>query len=122
MYLATVRWAMAGPSLRSSPWMRGAPQNGLVRLIWPIRWMGSGAMVFRPDLRGQTNMVAGIVTCYGGFWVEHIPLLGKRNLLSLIAIDAAGNSTTSNLPVIRSDTPLTIDSVPPAQWSGRCRF
>ena len=77
--------------------------------------MVSGAMVFRPDLRGQTNTVAGIVIRYGGFWVEHIPLLGKRNLLSLIAIDAAGNSTTSNLPVIRSDSVLTIDSVPPDQ-------
>src|SRR5438132_1605721 len=25
------------PSLRSSPWMRGAPQRGLAKLIWQIR-------------------------------------------------------------------------------------
>src|SRR5664280_1948959 len=28
----------------------GSPQSGLARLIWRIRWMVSGAMVFRPDL------------------------------------------------------------------------
>jgi hypothetical protein len=33
--------------------MRGAPQSGLARLIWPIRWRVSGAMVFRPELRAQ---------------------------------------------------------------------
>ena len=29
MYLATLVWPMLMPSLRSSPWMRGAPHNGL---------------------------------------------------------------------------------------------
>ena len=29
MYLATVAWDTSMPSLRSSPWIRGAPQSGL---------------------------------------------------------------------------------------------
>jgi hypothetical protein len=30
MYLATAVWPMRIPSLRRSPWMRGAPQSGLL--------------------------------------------------------------------------------------------
>jgi hypothetical protein len=33
MYLPTVAWHTAMPSLSSSPWMRGAPQSGLAMLI-----------------------------------------------------------------------------------------
>src|SRR5712691_6242676 len=37
MYLATVDWEIAIPSLSNSPWRRGAPQRGLARLISRIR-------------------------------------------------------------------------------------
>jgi hypothetical protein len=47
--------------------------------------------------------------------VEHLPLLGRTNLLSLTATDAAGNSTVTNLVVIRSETALSIDPVPASQ-------
>src|SRR5450755_4010922 len=33
MYLATLDCATSNPSLRSSPWMRGAPQSGFSMLI-----------------------------------------------------------------------------------------
>ena len=33
MYLATEVWPTSMPSLRSSPWILGAPQSGLVRLM-----------------------------------------------------------------------------------------
>src|SRR3954466_4312621 len=36
MYLATEVWPTSMPSLRSSPWTRGAPQSGLARLICRI--------------------------------------------------------------------------------------
>jgi hypothetical protein len=36
MYLATVAWLISMPSLRSSPWIRGAPQSGLALLICRI--------------------------------------------------------------------------------------
>ena len=64
---------------------------------------------------GRTKTVAGVVERHGRFWIEHLPLLGKTNLLELIATDAAGNSTTTNLAVSRSETQLTIDPVPTDQ-------
>ena len=64
---------------------------------------------------GQINKVEGNVERNGRFWVEHIPLLGTTNLLTLTATDAAGNSTIANLSVIKSANTLTIDSVPPDQ-------
>src|SRR5258706_10644461 len=33
IYLATLVWPTSTPSLRGSPWMRGAPHNGLATLI-----------------------------------------------------------------------------------------
>src|SRR5205807_265484 len=38
MYLETVDWATAKPSIRSSPWIRDAPHSGFSLLI---RWMRS---------------------------------------------------------------------------------
>src|SRR5207248_5493242 len=64
---------------------------------------------------GQTKAVAGVVERQGRFWIEHLPLRGKTNLLELTATDAAGNSTTTNLAVIRSETEITIDPVPTDQ-------
>ena len=43
MYLATLDCATSNPSLSSSPWMRGAPQNGfsmLIRRINTRRFLG----------------------------------------------------------------------------------
>src|SRR5713226_3465 len=37
MYLATAVWEIAIPSLSNSPWIRGAPQRGLARLISRVR-------------------------------------------------------------------------------------
>jgi hypothetical protein len=35
---ATLVWPTSMPSLRSSPWILGAPHNGLAPLIWRISW------------------------------------------------------------------------------------
>ena len=40
MYLPTVAWHTAMPSLSTSPWMRGAPHSGLAMLIWRTRSVG----------------------------------------------------------------------------------
>ena len=37
MYLATVVCDSSNPSIRSSPWMRGAPQSGFAKLIFRMR-------------------------------------------------------------------------------------
>src|SRR3977135_2658407 len=37
------------PSLRSSPWILGAPHNGLATLIWRISWRVSSVAAGRPQ-------------------------------------------------------------------------
>src|SRR5260370_3315440 len=37
------------PSLRSSPWIRGAPHNGLATLLWRISWRISSVTAGRPQ-------------------------------------------------------------------------
>src|SRR5579864_5630529 len=48
MYLATLDCATSNPSLRSSPWMRGAPQRGLSMLIRRINARWSVSICGRP--------------------------------------------------------------------------
>src|SRR3954465_6325706 len=51
MYLAAEVWPTSMPSLRSSPWTRGAPQSGLARLISRISRRISGATLGLPACR-----------------------------------------------------------------------
>jgi hypothetical protein len=48
-YLATLVWPTSMPSLRSSPWILGAPHNGLATLIWRISWRISAVTAGRPQ-------------------------------------------------------------------------
>src|SRR5436189_3177212 len=50
-YLATEVWPTSMPSLRSSPWMRGAPQSGLARLISRISRRISSVTFGLPERR-----------------------------------------------------------------------
>src|SRR5882724_11277884 len=49
IYLATLVWPTSMPSLRSSPWILGAPHNGLAPLIWQISWRISTVTAGRPQ-------------------------------------------------------------------------
>jgi hypothetical protein len=51
MYFATVACETFSPSLRSSPWIRGAPQRELDRLICPIKLTNAPLSGGRPGLR-----------------------------------------------------------------------
>src|SRR5258708_4545760 len=51
MYLATLVCPISMPSLRSSPWIRGAPHSGLAMLISRISSRISGVTVGRPPRR-----------------------------------------------------------------------
>jgi hypothetical protein len=52
-YLPTVAWLTSMPSLSSSPWIWGAPQSGLARLIWQIRSRISVLILGRPGRRDR---------------------------------------------------------------------
>jgi hypothetical protein len=66
---------------------------------------------------GRTNFVAGLVERNGYFWVERLPLGFGTNRLTLIATDVAGNSSSTNLVVSKSEELLTMDPVPEGQLS-----
>src|SRR3984893_15382100 len=49
IYLATLVCPTSMPSFRSSPWILGAPHNGLAPLIWRISWRISTVTAGRPQ-------------------------------------------------------------------------
>ena len=57
MYLETVAWLISIPSLRSSPWMRGAPHNGFSRVMRRISVLTSAGSGGRPRRRGRDFQV-----------------------------------------------------------------
>jgi len=61
---------------------------------------------------GRTNEIEGLVERTGTFWVENIPILAETNELTLIATDAAGNSSSTNLTILKSHVELVIESTP----------
>ena len=52
----TVRSEISTPSLRSSPWIRGAPQSGLAAAMFPISLRISDLMRGRPGLFDRDNL------------------------------------------------------------------
>jgi|ERR1700693_3345710 hypothetical protein len=62
MYFATVAWLTSMPSLRSSPWIRGAPQSRLALRIRRIRSRISRSTEGLPDLERQRQNQAESLT------------------------------------------------------------
>ena len=60
------------------------------------------------DASGNTNTVQGLVERNGLFWVENVPLLEGTNYVTLTAMDAVGNISTTNLTISVS-AGVTID-------------
>src|SRR3954453_1707827 len=70
MYLATEVWPTSIPSLRSSPWMRGAPQKGFARLISRISCRTSrGTFGLPTPLRAFQHHPDSISAPVGGYQV-----------------------------------------------------
>jgi hypothetical protein len=61
---------------------------------------------------GVTNEFPGLVERNGTFWVESLPLAAGTNLVTLVAEDAAGNLSSTNLSVVQSSVTVTIISTP----------
>jgi hypothetical protein len=53
IHLPTVAWLILMPSLSSSPWMRGAPHNGLALLMRRIKARISVPILGRPGRRDR---------------------------------------------------------------------
>ena len=63
---------------------------------------------------GATNTVSGLVERNGKFWVENLPLSSGTYTLTLTVTDAAGNTSATNLSLIRSAVVITLNPVTPA--------
>ncbi len=61
------------------------------------------------DTSGNTNVIQGLVERNGLFWVENAPLLDGTNYITLAAMDAVSNITTTNLTIHCVNPGLTID-------------
>ncbi len=48
----------------------------------------------------------------GTLWIEDLPLVSGTNLVTLVAEDAAGNLSSTNLSIVKSTVTLTITSTP----------
>ena len=75
MYLLTLLSPTLKPSLRSSPWMRGAPQEGFSRPILRISARTSGEMIGRPGWPQRTFQVQnrrkpGTMPGNDRFWLD----------------------------------------------------
>jgi hypothetical protein len=60
------------------------------------------------DSSGDTNTVQGLVERNGLYWVENVPFLEGTNYVTLTAMDAVGNISSTNLTISVS-AGLTID-------------
>jgi len=64
------------------------------------------------DAGGNTNDTPGLVERNGMFWVENLALADGTNVVTLLARDAAGNLSSTNLQVVKSSVIVTITSMP----------
>lgn len=67
------------------------------------------------DRTGHTVQQNALVERNGRFWVGRVPLTNAPLFITLVGIDAAGNSSLTNITVLRSRYRLTIDPVPQHQ-------
>jgi len=115
--------------------LSGDTNPPVVTLIWPQdgAFIGGTSLTVRGilddetarataqivDTNGVTNIVEGLVERNGQFWIEGLPLCDGSNSLTLTAADAAGNSTVTNLSVVKSDVILVINPVSEEQVNQR---
>jgi len=65
--------------------------------------------------KGQTNKLTAVVERNGYFWFDHVPLILGENQVKIMATDVAGNTSSTNFALYRSDeVRIHMDPVIPA--------
>jgi hypothetical protein len=64
---------------------------------------------------GKRKRIDGQVERNGRFWLEHVPLVTKNNLIKITVTDVVGNSSSTNLTIVKSDDQIVINPVPVEQ-------
>ncbi|MFO1476634.1 MAG: glycosyl hydrolase [Verrucomicrobiota bacterium] len=71
----------------------------------------------------STNSLDAVVDRNGHFWLESVPVTGKTNTLTVTARNKAGQSSTLQIQVLKSDTVISIDPFSPDElWKPRARL
>jgi hypothetical protein len=97
-----------------------SPQNGVQigASSFTLRgWTADPTVTVRAEMagtNGNPSTFVGLVERTGQFWVDNIPLAGGTNVVALTITDAAGNSSSTNISVVRSALLLTMNPVTPA--------
>jgi len=95
------------------------PQNGTKISGTNFTWDGwvddPAATVIAQSVNtnGVTNIFNALVGRNGKFWIEDLPLNSGTNDWTLFATNSAGNTSATNISVIKSALVLTIDPVSP---------
>jgi hypothetical protein len=66
------------------------------------------------DTNGAISTASGVVERNGRFWLDNLPLNGGTNTLTITVTDAAGNTSVTNLCVVKSTLLVTMNPVTPA--------
>jgi hypothetical protein len=96
------------------------PQNGVQVCAgsFTLRgWTADPTVTVQAQVAGTNGIprtFVGLVERTGQFWVDNIPLFGGTNAVALTITDAAGNSSSTNISVVRSALLLTMNPVTPA--------
>ena len=61
------------------------------------------------DAGGNTNIVQGLVEQNGLVWVRNLPLANGANMLTITAMDSAGNTCVTNLTLFQSGAIVTMN-------------
>jgi hypothetical protein len=71
------------------------------------------------DSGGDTNTVAVSAQRNGNVWASGLPLAAGTNILTVTAVNPAGNSVTTNLTLVQSAVTVTMDALPDYElnWS-----
>jgi hypothetical protein len=100
----------------------------VLNLIWPQEGTAIGGSSFTvqaqvddatatllASMNGDMNTVQGVVERSGTVWFNDLPLADGTNTLSIIATDAAGNASTTNVTLIKAAVNVTMDPLPDDQ-------
>jgi hypothetical protein len=69
------------------------------------------------DTNGDTNVVSGLVERSGLVWLQNLPLNSGTNVVTLTAVNGAGNTNSTSISVVQAPAVVTIDPISSDQLS-----
>jgi hypothetical protein len=104
----------------------GVTNAPVLTVLWPTNGtqISGGSFTLQALLDDDTamvtatvgsNTVQGLVERSGLVWLQNLPLNAGTNTITITAVNAAGNVSTTNLSVVQSGVSVTIDPIANSQ-------